>query len=91
MHHRWEQLAPGACLESPLCSACARRRPQAFQGGNGEEMSSEQLELLREYLRAQEEQEALLQAQVESLKREVGAGHRLLGAACAAGCWANCA
>lgn len=58
---------------------------QAFQGGNGEEaMSAEQLELLREYLRAQEEQEALLQAQVENLKREVGSG--LLVGVC--GCWA---
>ncbi len=46
---------------------------QAFQGGgDSEAMSAEQLELLREYLRAQEEQEALLQAQVENLKREVG-------------------
>ena len=47
---------------------------QAYQGGGGDEaMSAEQLDLLREYLRAQEEQEAMLQAQVENLKREVGA------------------
>lgn len=49
---------------------------QAYQGGGGgeEAMSAEQLDLLREYLRAQEEQEAMLQAQVENLKREVSAG-----------------
>lgn len=59
---------------------------KAFQGGNGEEaMSAEQLELLREYLRAQEEQEALLQAQVENLKREVGA-EALVGVC---GCWGS--
>lgn len=57
---------------SPVPAANGWGQSPQPQGGNGEEaMSAEQLELLREYLRAQEEQEALLQAQVENLKREV--------------------